>query len=101
MRGPLRCALQTHAEEVHTTRQEVLYLRKGLEATFRKTLKDLEGTYRRKVQLTAHRVCQNRSAFFKGISGPPHKMNVVRDEGNLRQRERRNIDLDGAITPEH
>lgn len=27
-------------------------MRKGLEATFRKTLKDLEGTYRRKVQLT-------------------------------------------------
>lgn len=28
----------------------MLHLRKGLEATFRKTLKDLEGTYRRKVE---------------------------------------------------
>lgn len=41
--------MQTHGAEVHATRQEVLHLRKGLESTFRKTLKDLEGTYRRKV----------------------------------------------------
>ena len=41
---------QTHGEDVHSTRQEVLHLRQELESTFRKTLKDLGGTYRRKVQ---------------------------------------------------
>lgn len=41
--------MQAHGEEVHATRQEVLHLRQQLESTFRKTLKDLGGTYRRKV----------------------------------------------------
>lgn len=41
---------QAHGEDVHATRQEVLHLRQELESTFRKTLKDLGGTYRRKVQ---------------------------------------------------
>ncbi|CAN0330817.1 unnamed protein product [Ectocarpus sp. 12 AP-2014] len=39
---------KTHGEEVHAIRQEVLHLRQQLESTFRKTLKDLGGTYRRK-----------------------------------------------------
>eukprot|EP00904_Undaria_pinnatifida_P011049 jgi/Undpi1/7074/HiC_scaffold_22.g09548.m1 len=39
---------KTHGEEVHAIRQEMLHLRQALESTFRKTLKDLEGTYRRK-----------------------------------------------------
>lgn len=42
---------QTHTEEVHATRQEILKLAEGLESTFRITLKDLEGTYRRKVHM--------------------------------------------------
>lgn len=45
---------QTHGEEVHAVRQEMLHLRQALESTFRKTLKDLEGTYRRKVQHIHH-----------------------------------------------
>eukprot|EP00752_Nemacystus_decipiens_P013809 g12259.t1 len=39
---------KTHGEDVHATRQEMLHLRQELESTFRKTLKDLGGTYRRK-----------------------------------------------------
>lgn len=45
----METTMQTHGEEVHATRQEVLHLRQQLESTFRKTLKDLGGTYRRKV----------------------------------------------------
>lgn len=47
--------LQTHGEDVHAIRQEVLHLRQELESTFRKTLKDLGGTYRREVPHAAEK----------------------------------------------
>ena len=50
----LSLSAQTHTEEVHSTRQEILKLAEGLESTFRITLKDLEGTYRRKVHMMPH-----------------------------------------------
>lgn len=59
--------LQTHGEDVHATRQEVLHLRQELESTFRKTLKDLGGTYRRKVADVASEHCLKESDAAFGV----------------------------------
>ncbi|CAB1108281.1 unnamed protein product [Ectocarpus sp. CCAP 1310/34] len=57
---------KTHGEEVHAIRQEVLHLRQQLESTFRKTLKDLGGTYRRKVtNASSHPGVDQRSVALK------------------------------------